>query len=245
MNYCPACQRHLNGALACAGCGTPAEYLVAVAPGGPAVPAAPVAEPEPPTALADVFADSLVVLSAPNERRTGARRRATHRRRRRTVLTIALGMLIATGGSLLVARMATDGDRSDRAATVVLTDDAGPKEPEPLPSLKGDPAAPSVLPSAKAGGTKAAGSGAKTAGPGVSAGAVTESAPASSAPAPATSGSASRTPGPGSTVKPKKSGTPSQGPSGSPQPPNPAPTTPTASPTPTEEDCGFLGWKCW
>ncbi|MEV0490782.1 SCO2400 family protein [Streptomyces atratus] len=27
MNYCHPCQRHLNGALACAGCGTPAEAL--------------------------------------------------------------------------------------------------------------------------------------------------------------------------------------------------------------------------
>ncbi|MEU3183143.1 hypothetical protein ABZ707_02850 [Streptomyces sp. NPDC006923] len=27
MDYCPQCRRHLNGALACAGCGTPAEVL--------------------------------------------------------------------------------------------------------------------------------------------------------------------------------------------------------------------------
>ncbi|WP_421673836.1 SCO2400 family protein, partial [Streptomyces parvus] len=27
MDYCHSCQRHLNGALACAGCGTPAEAL--------------------------------------------------------------------------------------------------------------------------------------------------------------------------------------------------------------------------
>ncbi|WP_443732229.1 SCO2400 family protein, partial [Streptomyces laculatispora] len=27
MDYCHPCQRHLNGALACAGCGTPAEAL--------------------------------------------------------------------------------------------------------------------------------------------------------------------------------------------------------------------------
>ncbi|KIF00403.1 hypothetical protein PL81_41420, partial [Streptomyces sp. RSD-27] len=61
MNYfCPACQRHLNGALACAGCGTPAEYLAAPAPGAPA----PAPEPQP--ALAEVFADSLVVLTAPH-----------------------------------------------------------------------------------------------------------------------------------------------------------------------------------
>ncbi|WP_435855858.1 SCO2400 family protein [Streptomyces tanashiensis] len=27
MDYCHACRRHLNGALACAGCGTPVEAL--------------------------------------------------------------------------------------------------------------------------------------------------------------------------------------------------------------------------
>ncbi|MFD7949353.1 hypothetical protein ACFV5K_41840, partial [Streptomyces sp. NPDC059744] len=27
MDYCHPCQRHLNGALACAGCGTPVEAL--------------------------------------------------------------------------------------------------------------------------------------------------------------------------------------------------------------------------
>ncbi|WP_441349432.1 SCO2400 family protein, partial [Streptomyces sp. 8L] len=27
MDYCDRCRRHLNGALACAGCGTPAEDL--------------------------------------------------------------------------------------------------------------------------------------------------------------------------------------------------------------------------
>ncbi|MET8561958.1 hypothetical protein ABZV75_15690, partial [Streptomyces flaveolus] len=32
MNYCLPCQRHLNGALACPGCGTPAARLAA-APG--------------------------------------------------------------------------------------------------------------------------------------------------------------------------------------------------------------------
>lgn len=110
MNYCHACRRHLNGALACAGCGTPAEYLIPAASGA-APPAAPVAETPysgPPTALAEVFADSLVVLSESNERRPGARRRATHRRRRRTVLSLSLGLLIAVGGSMAVARMATE-----------------------------------------------------------------------------------------------------------------------------------------
>ncbi|MGP3637892.1 SCO2400 family protein, partial [Streptomyces sp. 24-1644] len=42
MDYCRPCRRHLNGALACAECGTPAEAL------GPyAVPAYSGHEPEP------------------------------------------------------------------------------------------------------------------------------------------------------------------------------------------------------
>ncbi|NED03797.1 hypothetical protein G3I55_19255, partial [Streptomyces sp. SID6648] len=39
MDYCHPCRRHLNGALACAGCGTPAEALgpyAVPAPAGPA-----------------------------------------------------------------------------------------------------------------------------------------------------------------------------------------------------------------
>ncbi|MGW4566897.1 SCO2400 family protein, partial [Streptomyces sp. NPDC004561] len=38
MDYCHPCQRHLNGALACPGCGTPADR-VAVPAGVPAAPA--------------------------------------------------------------------------------------------------------------------------------------------------------------------------------------------------------------
>ncbi|MEU9387195.1 hypothetical protein AB0D38_42465, partial [Streptomyces sp. NPDC048279] len=32
MDYCHPCRRHLNGALACPGCGTPAEPIRASAP---------------------------------------------------------------------------------------------------------------------------------------------------------------------------------------------------------------------
>ncbi|WP_456318733.1 SCO2400 family protein, partial [Actinacidiphila soli] len=39
MDYCSACRRHINGALSCPGCGTPAEELgarAAAAAGAPA-----------------------------------------------------------------------------------------------------------------------------------------------------------------------------------------------------------------
>ncbi len=226
MNYCHACRRHLNGALACAGCGTPAEYLIPAAPvaasdTGPGA-EAPVAGT--PTALADVFADSLVVLSAPNERRAGARRRATHRRSRRTVLMISLGLLIALGGSLAVARMATDGDRDDRAANVVLTDD-GPQQPAPLPDL---PTAGAPTGSGKA--TTKAAAGTKKAGPGAPTGGVAQPGLTPSAPAPTTSGQASGTPGPGKSVQ-GGTGQPSESVSGSATTSQPAPP-PSPSPTP-------------
>lgn len=242
MDYCPACRRHLNGALACAGCGTPAEYLMPAAPDAPAAPVA-VAGPAPSqSTLADVYADSLVVLSAPNERRAGARRRATHRRRRRTVLTVGLGVLLATAASLAVAKMATDGQRSDRAATVVLTDD-GPHQPAPLPDAS-TPRAPAPAGSGKASGAaKATGAASKTGQPVGGSGGVTQPGPTSSAPAPATSGPASGTPGPGESVQPSTSGkptataSPTATSSTAPPPPPPPPPPPT--------DCGLLGWRCW
>uniref|UniRef100_A0AAU2JQC9 Zinc ribbon domain-containing protein n=1 Tax=Streptomyces sp. NBC_00049 TaxID=2903617 RepID=A0AAU2JQC9_9ACTN len=230
MDYCHACRRHLNGALACAGCGTPAEYLVPVAPAASAASATPGSGA--PAALADVFADSLVTLSVPNERRPGARRRAAGRRRRRTTLTVALGVLIATAASLAAVRMVADAERTDRAATVVLTDD-GPQQPAPLPDLptSGAPAGPSGKATAKV----AAGA-AKNAGPGASAEPGTQPDPASSAPAPATSGPVSGTPGPGRTVKASGSATPkpSTSASGTASVPPPAPPTPSPTPKPTK-----------
>ncbi|MFJ3963908.1 hypothetical protein [Streptomyces sp. NPDC090036] len=240
MNYCHACRRHLNGALACAGCGTPAEYLIpaASAAAPPAVPVAEAPSPSLPTALAEVYADSLVVLSAPNERRAGARRRVTHRRRRRTVLTLSLGLLIAVGGSMAVARMATDGERSDRAAQVLLTED-GPQQPAPLPDT---PTAGAPTGSGKA-TAKAPAAGTKTGGAAVPSGGVAEPGGTESAPAPGTSGPASRTPGPGKSVQGSPSGRPSQSPTASTQP-SPPTTSPSPSPTPTPtKDCWiFCGW---
>ncbi|MGW7332074.1 SCO2400 family protein [Streptomyces sp. NPDC054840] len=242
MNYCHACRRHLNGALACAGCGTPAEYLIPAASGaGPAsVPAAETPYSGPPPALAEVFADSLVVLSAPNERRPGARRRVTHRRRRRTVLSLSLGLLIAVAGSMAVVRMATDAERTDRASTVVLTDD-GPQQPAPLPDAPtgGAPTGPGrVTAKATVAGTKPAGAAAPS-------GNVPQPGPTSPAPAPETSGPASRTPGPGPTVRGTASGKPSSSASTSTRGPSPSSTAPVPPPVPTKEPCGFFDFGCW
>ncbi|WP_455713527.1 SCO2400 family protein [Streptomyces xanthophaeus] len=242
MNYCPACRRHLNGALACAGCGTPAQYLMPAAPAAPDVTAAPYVPygaedvPAQHSTLADVYADSLVVLSGPGERSPGARRRVAHRRRRRTLLTIGLGLVLAAGGSLAVARMAADGEASDRAATVVLTDDAAPQKPVPAPDAPTS-GAPAGKGAAKASGSAKPGAGAtKSAGAGSASPAVTQPGPSASASAsaPGPSGSVSASPGPGGTTGPTVSGQPSPTGPGGVQPPPPAPPKPTPTPTPTK-----------
>ncbi|MFJ3199002.1 hypothetical protein [Streptomyces sp. NPDC086989] len=242
MDYCHACRRHLNGALACAGCGTPVEYLPPVVPGGPAVPAAPYGSapygstgPE----AADPFADSIVVLAGEHHGRSGARRRATHRRRRRTLLTIGLGLTLAVGGTVALARIVTEGQKTDRAAEVVLTDGDGPQDPAPLPSGHGTPAAPSALKPVKASGAAKAGAGGtKPAAPGTSTeGPTTEPGPSGSASAPGRTGPTKGAPGPGPSVKPGQSGSASPSASGTAQPP-PAPV-PSPSPTPTK---GCILW---
>ncbi|MBT2466765.1 hypothetical protein J7E97_02490 [Streptomyces sp. ISL-66] len=251
MDYCIACHRHLNGALACAGCGTPAEHLI---PGAPPRPAAASSAPESgPAALADVYADSLVVLSgAGRQGRAGARRRTTHRRRRRTLLAVGAGFLLAVGTMLGLARMVTDGERTDRAATVVLTDDAGPEEPAPLPGLTGAPAQPSAVPSGRtatvaAGSAKATAGGTKQAGPGRTAG-------GSAVPGPAASASGSQAAGPtrsatatGGGVQPTPSGPATAASSGAPTPSGSVtPTGPAPQPTPPKRPaCPWWNLLCW
>ncbi|MFD5509244.1 hypothetical protein ACFWIB_15905 [Streptomyces sp. NPDC127051] len=239
MDYCHACRRHLNGALACAGCGTPVEYLPPAAPGVSGVPAAPYGSvrPQARDGSADPFADSLVVLSgADRGGRAGSRRRATHRRRRRTMLTLGLGLALAVGGTVALARIVTEGQKTDRAAQVELTDGNGPQDPGPPPSGKGTPAAPTALKPVKASGSaKATAGGTQPAGPGAS-------AEGSAQPGPTASASASQKPGPtkgatgsGPSVKPSQSGKPSPSASGSAQPPSPSP-----SPSPTKTGCWFI-----
>ncbi|MFD6889440.1 hypothetical protein [Streptomyces sp. NPDC059957] len=261
MDYCIACRRYLNGALACAGCGTSAEHLIPAAPAAPAPGPAAVFGSDP-AALADVYADSLVVLSGERgqgqgraQGRAAARRRTGHRRRRRTALTVGLGLMLAAGATLGLARLAADGERTDRAATVVLTDEAGPAEPAPLPGLTGDPVAPSGTASAKG---PAAGSGKGTAG-----GAKGGAGRSTEGPTAGSSGSASgegpsrrasRTPTSAAPTASRSGGsaTPSasassKGPKGKPpKTSSPPPTpSPSPSPTPTPECDDWWNPLCW
>ncbi|MFI1152112.1 hypothetical protein [Streptomyces sp. NPDC020817] len=242
MDYCHACRRHLNGALACAGCGTPVEYLPPAAPAAPgasAVPGAPHGSPRSggDGFPADPFADSLVVLSgADRGGRAGSRRRATHRRRRRTLLTLGLGLVLAAGGTVVLARIVAEGQKTDRAAEVVLTDGNGPQDPGPLPSGKGTPPAPTALKPVKASGSaKAGASSAQPAGPGASAEGSAQPGPTVSASASGRTGPTKGATGPGPSVRPSQSGKPSPSASGSAQPPSPSPT-----PAPTKTGCWFI-----
>ncbi|MEV6193282.1 hypothetical protein AB0M19_12880 [Streptomyces sp. NPDC051920] len=130
MDYCHVCRRHLNGALACPGCGTPVDELGADAEGAGA---------RPPTG-ADAGADArhgeggdVEWRSRRAERRRGGpvldaetdgpgdprgtrapagasrrdRKAAAHRRRRRRTLYIAVGFVLASGG-LSLAELGVD-----------------------------------------------------------------------------------------------------------------------------------------
>lgn len=183
--------------------------------------------------------DWIVTLATPYERRPGARRRSTHRRRGKTVLTVGVGLALAVGGSMVAARMADDGQRTDRAATVMLTDDAGPDQPAPLPSQAGTPSAPKALPSAKGPVTvKATGGATKAAGASQSPGGASAPGPAPSASVPGTSGPTTGSPSGGPSAKnPLKSAKPAPSGSGSAQPS--ASATPAPTPTPTQGGCWF------
>lgn len=259
MDYCIACRRYLNGALACAGCGTPAERLISAAPAPPAPGSAAVFGSDP-AALADVYADSLVVLSGERGHgqgrgggRAAARRRTGHRRRRRTALTVGLGLVFAAGVTLGLARVVTDGERTDRAATVVLTDDAGPAEPAPLPGLTGDPVVPSGTASAKgqgagsakatAGGAQPGGTGRSTGGTGASAAGPSGSASASESAGPSRSASRNPTSAAPSTSGSSGSATPGK-PPGTKKPDTKPKPDPTPSPSPAPE-CPWWNLLCW
>ncbi|MEV7113997.1 SCO2400 family protein [Streptomyces anulatus] len=148
MDYCHPCRRHLNGALACAGCGTPAEALGPYAVPAPAGPAPGVRDAPDGTGAPSGAGDARrgtrrdARLGARRDARRGAggrpdvrpgsRRRARggHRRRGRAVLLGALGLLLAAG-ALSLAELAMEPGRDDTAADFVRE---SPSEPSGAPS---------------------------------------------------------------------------------------------------------------
>ncbi|TXS42389.1 SCO2400 family protein [Streptomyces sp. OR43] len=262
MDYCQPCQRHLNGALACAGCGTPAEAL------GPyAVPPPLGHEPE----ARDEQAAS--PLSAGHRRRErdaartrggahggrgpGRRRTAPDERPRRgrrgrsrkgrAVLLALFGVVLAAG-ALSLAELATEPDGGDGASDYVreATSATTAPAPEPTVSETAEPPGPVRRPP----GSPSAVPATVTRSPGA-----TRSARATDEARPGGATSAPAAPAPASSVPPSPAASPTTGgpsepggtgdaptPSVTPQRPTPTPT-PTPSPAPSDDDCWFP-WFC-
>ncbi|MEU9194110.1 SCO2400 family protein [Streptomyces hundungensis] len=228
MDYCHSCRRHLNGALACAGCGTPVEAL------------APAPDDEllvyagAPTGVAEVPAP-------PGHRRARKGRRA--RRKRGKVILFGSAGLVLVVGAVGMVQMAMEPPVEDRASSV--QEDQTISDPQPLPSgsAAGVPSKPTTRPVSSKGHARGPGSGPATGAP--APGGATSEPPRDGA-SPKTSSSAVPGPGPSSSVpmdpaSPGASDSPGPGePSHSEQPPPPPPPPP--SPTPTKTCHRFLWW---
>ncbi|MEU0526476.1 SCO2400 family protein [Streptomyces niveus] len=242
MDYCHHCQRHLNGALACAGCGTPAEELRLHDP----VPH------EAEVVLATREYDREPALGprrqrgsrkrkvSRRERREMRAERGTHRRKGRAVLLTVMGLVLAVG-ALSLAELALesggDGDSTSVQEDRAIELDGGPppadpKQPKDPGPVEGTPSGSTD--SARPGGNGSPDPSATGEGTGTGSGSSDEESPA-----PTESAGPSESPNPSDSPDPTDSTGPSGGPStpGRPnQPPPPAPE-PTPTPTPTKEEC--------
>ncbi|MER6236032.1 hypothetical protein ABT185_08145 [Streptomyces clavifer] len=235
MDYCHPCQRHLNGALACAGCGTPADALVPYA-----APAYSGHEPERP-------GETLEPSGAGGQRRraraadTRGRGRRTHRRRGRGVLLAALGVLLAVG-ALSLAELAIEPGGDDGAAEYVSESSAS-AEAAPVPSSSTvsddapgpvDPPTTTPVGASRSPGGEPSGS--------TEPGEPGPAASASSAPASEDAPPSASTPSePDGSDSPTGSSSP-EGPTGEPTQPEP-PKDPVPTPSPSETCTRWL-WFC-
>ncbi|MFF9689388.1 hypothetical protein [Streptomyces sp. NPDC014623] len=233
MDYCHPCRRHLNGALACAGCGTPADALV-------------------PYAVADLsgrgvepVGETLVSSGSAGHRgraRGTARRRPGHRRRGRALLLTVAGAVLALGALSLAELAIEPGGDSGASkyvseATPTTTTGPGPSAPSSTePDVPGPVEAPTVVPDTGSPSATATAGPARTTAPEVlpSASVPVDAAPTSSAP-PAEPG------GTEAPAEPSESGAPTASPT------SPEPTDdPTPAPTPSpSETCDWWDWLCF
>ncbi|MFJ8884139.1 hypothetical protein ACIRJR_12100 [Streptomyces sp. NPDC102402] len=218
MDYCHPCQRHLNGALACAGCGTPADAL---APYPAAEPAGRVPEPAGETLDASG--------AAGHRRRARGRGRRTHRRRGRALLLTAAGAVLALG-ALSLAELAMEPGGDSGAADYVSEATSGATEPVPSASSSTEPDGPGPVDAPTVVPVTDAHSGTPTGGPPRT---TAPAAPASSSSVPADTPPATSAPAdPGGTegpAEPSGSGEPT----GAPTSPEPS-GSPAPTPSPTE-----------
>ncbi|MFE3324925.1 hypothetical protein [Streptomyces sp. NPDC059176] len=238
MDYCHLCRRHLNGALACAGCGTPADEI---RHRGPVAAADDVV-----IELGGAYGDDRPPAGrrraqAPARRKAPAGRRARRKRGRRVLLG-TVGLVLAAG-ALSLAKLATESKGDDGAAVEVreqesiavddVPDPTNSAEPPPGPSAVSEAPATSSAPvERRTPGSPGAGEGGDGVRPGT---AVAPSRAERSASAPAGSE-------PSSNDSPTVTSEPS-GPSTSPRPSLPVgPPSPKATPSPTETCTWFLFW---
>ncbi|WP_455356249.1 SCO2400 family protein [Streptomyces sp. SYSU K217416] len=242
MDYCHACRRHLNGALACAGCGTPAEELRRTDAVEPAVHHdfdLGVVEP------AGHHRASPRPAATRTRRNPGRAAARSRRRRNRKVMFGSLGLVLAAG-ALSLAELAMEEPGEDRASTVVQEDDvlpdppviepSGIDEPEPVEDVTDEP---TVRSSGSADASASA-----PAGPGPA-----ESAEVLESPS-AVPSSQAPDPGPDPDPGPEPDASESRGgprPSSDPKTPKPAPPPPQADPEPEpepSETCVRFLWWC-
>ncbi|MEG3626527.1 SCO2400 family protein [Streptomyces poriticola] len=254
MDYCHPCRRHLNGALACPGCGTPAEQLAPNAEefgqeydtGGDARDADPYGGDDPQPGRAARRREARGRRGREREPEEGPaptgpaaagasrrdRKAAAHRRRRRRTLLVAAGFVLAAGGlSLAELGMDAPGDSPQPAAAGNDTPDGGATS-----EVGAEPAAPLEDTSRSAAGPTSA-----------------SPSPDDTSASPSASPSASESPD-GSTepaeAPPDTDSAPPPRPSSTPPAPADPPSTsddpttsaPAPEPTPTETCERFLWW---
>lgn len=259
MDFCHPCRRHLNGALACPGCGTPVETLrarqpqePAATPGyedGPDGAAEDAGEPVagPGAAESDGYGDEAPRGRRADRRRgrepedsaTGSsagqsrrdRKAAAHRRRRNRTLIVAAGFVLAAGALSLAELGLEEPGSKPEPATAGESPDGGSAEVETTAPETG--AARAETPG-------------ETPGPGASDSA---SASASASPEDEESPTAEETeeeaPAAPADVPPADPATPPPAePPAEPESPEPEPTTkkPEPEPEPSETCDRFLWW---
>ncbi|MFB7271152.1 hypothetical protein [Streptomyces sp. NPDC056244] len=269
MDYCDQCRRHLNGALACAGCGTPAEVLGHQAPPPPGPhhsrrPGQGAGGEEDHGEYGDAPDGELVLTGhhpeppepvrrrKPSRRRKAAPRPRTKPRRARSkrgrrVLIATLGVVLALA-TLSLAELAMESSDPDRATTVkeetTVDFDGGPDDTE-RPVAPSDPGpAPS-----EESGTGGAGGTDGSASPGVSGAAGTGTsgeASASSSASPGEPGESGPGPSASGSPGPSDSAPGSPGPSGTTGNPTPGgPTTTAPAPPPPPQPDPEPTDSCW
>ncbi|WP_203722333.1 SCO2400 family protein [Streptomyces coelicoflavus] len=246
MDYCHPCRRHLNGALACPGCGTPAHELHASGPQLTVGEESPGSAAEAATADerhredAGYGLDEDPAEAAPPGARAGRRDRkaAAHRRRRRRTLLVTAGFVLAAGG-LSLAELGTDAPHSPErpaAAGGETTDGGVTREVGEASVIPADDTS-RTTPAPDSPSTSASASTTVSASPSKS-----PEAEESETPSESDAPGASRAPAP-TTTRPPADPDPSSPESDDDPPPTTSPTPPDSpDPTPTETCDRFLWW---